>query len=129
MSTTAKARPRLAQESVGHEVMIKAWYGSNPPHQTLNCRQPRRNPRKPWSGYGPLVSVAGRLFDETLRRALFDHHLHRLVFGGANGNAFPIREQEPLMKANFPDDVFSHSTVRRLQACILRQQPCVSINC
>jgi hypothetical protein len=70
MSTTAKARPRLAQESVGHEVMIKAWYGSNPPHQTLNCRQPRRNPRKPWSGYGPLVSVAGRLFDETLRRAL-----------------------------------------------------------
>ena len=39
---------------------------------------------------------------------MFGHRFHRLAFVGAKSNAFPISEQEPLVKANFPDDVLGH---------------------
>jgi hypothetical protein len=39
---------------------------------------------------------------------MFVHYFHRLIFGGAKSNAFPISKHEPLMKANFPDDVLGH---------------------
>jgi hypothetical protein len=39
---------------------------------------------------------------------MFAHCFHRLIFVGAKSNALPIGKHEPLMKANFPDDVFGH---------------------
>jgi hypothetical protein len=39
---------------------------------------------------------------------MFIHCFHRLTFSGAESNAFSIGEHEPLMKANFPDDVLGH---------------------
>jgi hypothetical protein len=59
---------------------------------------------------------------------MLGHRLHRLVFAGAKGNALPIRKHEPLMTANFPDDVLSHFGVRQRVCYILRQQPCMFIN-
>jgi hypothetical protein len=49
---------------------------------------------------------------------MFGHRFLRLVFIGATSNAFPISKNEPLMKANFPDDVLGHCerpVVSRLQ--------------
>jgi hypothetical protein len=39
---------------------------------------------------------------------MFGHHSHRFVFVGAKRNAFPIGENEPLVKTNFPDDILGH---------------------
>lgn len=39
---------------------------------------------------------------------MFGHRFPRRIFIGATSNAFPIGKNEPLMKANFPDDVLGH---------------------
>jgi hypothetical protein len=39
---------------------------------------------------------------------MFSHGLLRRIFIGATSNTFPIGKNEPLMKANFPDDVLGH---------------------
>jgi hypothetical protein len=44
---------------------------------------------------------------------MLGHCFHRLVLVGAKSNALPIRKHEPLMLANFRDDVFGHSALRR----------------
>jgi hypothetical protein len=41
-------------------------------------------------------------------RTVFVHGLLRLIFVGAKSNAFAIGKHEPLVKANFPDDVLGH---------------------
>ena len=59
---------------------------------------------------------------------MFGHHFHRLVFVGAESNALPIGKHEPLMTANFLDDVFSHFGARQRVGYILCQQRCGFIN-
>lgn len=39
---------------------------------------------------------------------MFGHRFPRRIFIGAASNTFPIGKNEPLMKANFPDDVLGH---------------------
>jgi hypothetical protein len=39
---------------------------------------------------------------------MISHHFHSLVFVGAQSDALPIGKYEPLMTANFPDDVLGH---------------------
>ena len=45
---------------------------------------------------------------------MLGHRFHCLVLVGAKSNALPIRKHEPLMMANFRDDVFGHSGLRRV---------------
>ena len=45
---------------------------------------------------------------------MLGHCFHCLVLVGAKSNALPIRKHEPLMMANFRDDVFGHSGLRRV---------------
>ena len=39
---------------------------------------------------------------------MLGHCFGRRFFIGATSNTFPIGKNEPLMKANFPDDVLGH---------------------
>jgi hypothetical protein len=39
---------------------------------------------------------------------MFGHCFPRRILIGAASNTFPIGKNEPLMKANFPDDVLGH---------------------
>jgi len=39
---------------------------------------------------------------------MLGHCFLRLTFVGTRSNAFPIGKHEPLVKANFPDDVLGH---------------------
>jgi hypothetical protein len=39
---------------------------------------------------------------------MFGHRFPRRVFVGATSDTSPISKNEPLMKANFPDDVLGH---------------------
>jgi hypothetical protein len=39
---------------------------------------------------------------------MFGHCFLRLIFVGTRSNASPIGKHEPMMKANFPDDVLGH---------------------
>jgi hypothetical protein len=49
---------------------------------------------------------------------MFGHRFHCLVLVGAKSNALPIRKHEPLMPANFRDDVFGHSGLRRVNTSL-----------
>jgi hypothetical protein len=44
---------------------------------------------------------------------MLGHCFHRLVLVGTKGDALPIRKHESLMMANFRDDAFGHSALRR----------------
>jgi len=39
---------------------------------------------------------------------MLGHCFLRLTFVGTRSNAFPIGKHEPVMQANFPDDVLGH---------------------
>jgi hypothetical protein len=51
--------------------------------------------------------------------AVFVHGFHRLFFIGAKSNAISISKHEPLIKANFLDDVLGHfrASGSELTAC------------
>jgi hypothetical protein len=49
---------------------------------------------------------------------MLGHRFHCLVLVGAKNNALPIRKHEPLMTANFRDDVFGHSGLRRVNTSL-----------
>jgi hypothetical protein len=49
---------------------------------------------------------------------MLGHRFHCLVLVGAKSNALPIRKHEPLMTANFRDDVFGHSGLRRINTSL-----------
>jgi hypothetical protein len=58
---------------------------------------------------------------------MLGHRFHCLVLVGAKSNALPIRKHEPLMMANFRDDVFGHSGPPASKY-IVGQQPCCFVN-